>query len=263
MTAAGFTEIDPLVADKMSGEGNWTARPDAMRFNWVKGSEVGDTVQVRPYDVAHGGIRRFERVQSTVTEEVAHQLFAPVYVWYKAETDTKASSNLKYNLGIGIVNPGNREDDYSGALGEGVTNAILGVDGLTDDDFIVVSRITNYGRGATDHLYIEAASEEEAIAKYNAMNLVAINDLGAYPNGNAGIDVITGTQTFYLFRIQEAIARVQTFKAKTSTGIVELPYNKIVSDHNAPIFNLNGVQVNANSLKKGIYVKQGKKFVVR
>ena len=37
----------------------------------------------------------------------------------------------------------------------------------------------------------------------------------------------------------------------------------VVSDHNAPIYNINGVQVNPNNLQKGIYVKQGKKFIVR
>jgi len=60
------------------------------------------------------------------------------------------------------------------------------------------------------------------------------------------------------------LARVLILREKSKiTGIVELPYNKIVSDHNAPIYNLNGVQVDAKSLKKGVYVKQGKKFVVR
>jgi hypothetical protein len=34
-----------------------------------------------------------------------------------------------------------------------------------------------------------------------------------------------------------------------------------VSDHNAPIFNLTGARV--STLNKGVYVKQGKKFIVK
>ncbi len=78
LTSKGFSEIEPLVSDQMSGENNWTGRPDALRFTWIKGTNVGDTIQVRPYDVDHGGIRRFMKLQSTLTEEEAHKIFAPV-----------------------------------------------------------------------------------------------------------------------------------------------------------------------------------------
>ena len=75
------------------------------------------------------------------------------------------------------------------------------------------------------------------------------------------VGVYTGTQTFTMNRVDEAIACVKTFKAKNGTGIEEINTEKVVSDHNAPIYNMNGVQV--KNLKKGIYVKQGKKFVVK
>ena len=75
------------------------------------------------------------------------------------------------------------------------------------------------------------------------------------------IKVMKGTETFTFNRVDEAVVCVKTFKAKGGTGIETLPYNKVVSDHNAPIYNLNGVQV--KTLKKGIYIKQGKKFVVK
>ena len=158
---------------------------------------------------------------------------------------------MKFNLGIGMIQTGILGDAQDAKIT--YNNATLGVDGLTDNDFIIVNRVDNNGRGKTDDIFIEAASEEEAIQKYNAMNWAPAS----------GLSVIKGTATFQLYRIDTALARVRTFVAKNSTGIVELPYNKIVSDHNAPIFNLNGVQFNAKNLKKGIYVKQGKKFVVR
>ena len=250
LTSKGFSEIEPLVSDQMSGENNWTGRPDALRFTWIKGTNVGDTIQVRPYDVDHGGIRRFMKLQSTLTEEEAHKIFAPVYTW---STGEEATANAKFNLNIGLINVGAREDDMSGALGQGVTNAIMGVDGLTDSDYIIVNRVDNYGRGKTDYITIFADTEEEAIAQYNAENWAP----------ESGLSVIKGTETFLLYRIDTALARVRTFVLQGESGIQVLPYNQIVSDHNAPIFNLNGVQVNAKSLKKGVYVKQGKKFIVR
>ena len=78
------------------------------------------------------------------------------------------------------------------------------------------------------------------------------------------VQVKRGTETFTMNRIDMAIAKVEVYKAVLDpTGIETLPYNKVVSDHNAPIYNLNGVQVNPNALQKGIYIKQGKKFIVR
>ena len=72
-----------------------------------------------------------------------------------------------------------------------------------------------------------------------------------------------GTETFTLYRVDTALNRVLVLSPKNGTGIDNLNYNKVVSDHNAPVYNLNGVQVNPNALTKGIYVKQGKKFVVK
>jgi hypothetical protein len=72
-----------------------------------------------------------------------------------------------------------------------------------------------------------------------------------------------GTETFSLNRVDAALNRVVVLTPKNGTGIETINYNKIVSDHNAPIYNLNGVQMNPNALPKGVYIKQGKKFVVR
>ena len=75
--------------------------------------------------------------------------------------------------------------------------------------------------------------------------------------------MLKGTELFNLYRIDTAIARIDVFKAVAGDGIEEINNGMMVSDHNAPVYNLNGVQVNANSLQRGIYIKQGKKFVVR
>ncbi len=251
LAAKGFSEIEPLASTATSGENNWTGRPDAIRYNWVKGTNVGDTTKVRPYDVDHGGIRRFVKAPSTLNEETAHALFAPVYTWYSKSGDGSDIPQMKFNYGIGLIQTGVLGDEQSGKIT--YNNTTMGVDGLTDNDFIIVNRLDNYGRGKTDDIFVEAATEEEANAKFNALNWAPAS----------GLSVIKGTETFTLYRIDTALLRVRTFIAKNPTGIETLPYNQVVSDHNAPIYNLNGVQVNPNALQKGIYIKQGKKFIVR
>ena len=222
-------------------------------LNWVKGKEVGDTVWVRPYDVDHGGIRRFFFPSSKMTEENSKALFAPLYTWYSATGDGSDVAGIKINYQIGLINAGAKADE-TGAGGTNYATAVLGVDGLTDKDFIIVNRIDNYGRGKTDDIFIEAASEEEAIQQYNAKNWAPAS----------GLSVIKGTETFTMNRIDAALARVRTYVSKGgSDGIYNVTKENIVSDHNAPIYNLNGVQVNPNTLKKGIYIKQGKKFIVK
>ena len=76
------------------------------------------------------------------------------------------------------------------------------------------------------------------------------------------VQVKRGTETFSLYRIDTAIACIEIYKSTGESGIKDVT-GVVVSDHNAPIYNLNGVQVDAKSLKKGIYVKQGKKFIVQ
>ena len=48
------------------------------------------------------------------------------------------------------------------------------------------------------------------------------------------------------------------------TGIsdIEMKQN-VMEDENAPIYNLNGVRMNSSNLPKGIYVKNGRKFIVK
>ena len=248
ITGKGFTEIDVLASTSTSGETNWTGRPDALRFTWIKGTNVGDTIQVRPYDVDHGGIRRFVKAPSALTEEVAHSMFAPVYTWFTKTGDGSDMPQAKFNLGIGLIQTGILGDAQDAKIT--YNNATLGVDDLTENDYIIVNRVDNYGRGKTDYITIEAATEEDAIAKYNAENWAPAS----------GLSVIKGNETFTLYRIDTALARVRTFVSTGESGIQEVG-KAVVSDHNAPVYNLNGERVSV--LKKGVYVKQGKKFIVK
>ena len=167
------------------------------------------------------------------------------------------TTNLQVKVGIGIVFSGQVNDaenynpnsiSYSPIL---INTTTMGVDGLTDDDLIVVSKITDYGSTAVHPQFPAGTDPAAAKVEYKKMHL----------GGNSS--TCKGTETFSLNRVDAALNRVVVLTPKNGTGIETINYNKIVSDHNAPIYNLNGVQMNPNALPKGVYIKQGKKFVVR
>ncbi|MBQ9230104.1 MAG: hypothetical protein IJ190_02875 [Prevotella sp.] len=271
LTEKGFAEIDELRADNMSGENNWTAR-SRMWYGIANGTTNDDGTPGYDTHVVYGpttndeaaGIRRFLREPSTLTQEAATTIFAPVYTWYTGEADPAVAdgsdvAGLKMNYGIGLINTGCKGD---GGTSINYPNGPIGVDGLTDNDYFIVYVISDYGSSSLHPLFPEGTSVADATAAYKAMNLGDGLDASNLTPTNTNVNVLRGTETYSLYRIDTAIARIDIFKAQTS-GIKEIINGQAISDHNAPIYNLNGVQVNPNTLKKGIYVKQGKKFVVQ
>ena len=264
LTAKGFTEIEPLQSSTMSGETNWTGR-QRLWFG-IENGEVADDGSAK-YDtyVVYGpettegaeAIRRFTYPAAGMTQEFATTAFAPVYLWYTGQADPAVTdgsdvAGLKINYGIGLINTGLKGDGSSINFAEGV----VGVDGLTDNDYYIAYFINDYGTSSVHPIFPQGTSPADARAEYKAMNLgTAVHRSGAF-------SVYRGTETFTLYRIDAAITRIDIFKA-TAAGIEEINTGAVVSDHNAPIYNLNGVQVNPKSLTKGVYVKQGKKFIVR
>lgn len=297
LLAKGFVKIDDLNSATTSGESNWTARhrlyfeiatgevDDEGKPTYTRTVVYGNTEDANAVPTGSEAIQRYKFYQSGLTQEVAHSLFAPVYTWYyndgitptscdadgnPLESDSEqpkgsgtmvhgigGTTNLKIYQGIGFVHSGVQGDaenyDPAGA-GYGnirINNATMGVDGLTDDDFIMVYKMNDYGTSSVHPQYPAGTTVEAATAEYKSTNLGGL------------VEVYKGTETFNLYRVDTAITRIETYKALNSTGIESINYDKVVSNHNAPIYNLNGVQVNPNALTKGIYIKQGKKFVVR
>ena len=286
LLAKGFVAMDPLDSETTSGENNWTGR---QRLYYQienggtddEGKPTYDKYLVwGPSTVGGEPIQRYQYLQSNLNEETAHSLFAPLYLWYGTtgvdpsitkyfEEDgvtpkvdhlghTAGTTNPKMYEGIGLC--------FSGNLGDGgdfytnstmtyaaiaVNNVTLGVDGLTSNDMILVSKITDYGSTSAHPQFPLGTDPAEAKNQYLASNL-----------GDNKEIISSGLETFQLYRVQDAITRVQVLSPGTS-GIKDIVAGQVVSDHNAPIYNLNGVQVNAKSLKPGVYVKQGKKFIVR
>ena len=287
----GFSEIDVLDSETTSGESNWTAR----KRLWLgienggtddAGNPTYDTQVVYGPSSVEGAepIRRFRLPGSTLTEEKARTMFAPAYLWWNGlESTTKGADepdaagvvggtvNPKINYGIGLC--------YSGVVGDtetydpqgrGYGNILvqsvpIGVDGLTDDDYYIVYLICDYGSTSQHPIYPEGTSVKDAIAQYKASNIgTATANANQQINGaaasNGQILVLRGTDVFGLYRVDTAITKIEVFKSTGESGIQEIG-KAIVSDANAPIYNLNGERV--STLKKGVYVKQGKKFIVR
>ena len=290
LTAKGFEDKGALDAASGGGESTWTSGQRLYyRIATGETDEDGNPTWTNypVYGASEAGltpIQRYRFLQSKLTQEVAHSMFAPLYTWYYNDgvvatscdengepltSDSEqpknsgnvvhaigGSVNVQVFIGVGFVFPGVQGDaenyDPAGA-GYGnirVANATLGVDGLTDDEFIIVSKVGGYGNTANHGDYAAGTDPDAAKADWLAQ------DMGATK------EVYTGLETFQLYRIDTAISRVTVLTPKNGTGIEEIS-NKVVSDHNAPIYNLNGVMMDSNSLQKGIYIKQGKKFVVK
>ena len=259
LTGKGFTEIDPLQASNMSGENNWTARK-RLWFGIENGEVNADGTAKYDTYVVYGpaetegaeAIRRFTFPAANLNQE-ASRMFAPFYTWYTGEADPEVAdgsdvAGLKMNYGIGLINIGCKGDGSS----INYPNGIVGIEGLTDNDYYILYIVSDYGSSSAHPIYPVGTPAADARAMYKAGNL----------GDGTNVQVLRGTETFSLYRIDTAIARVDVFKA-TGDGIQEVNTGLVVSDQNAPIYNLNGVQVNPKTLTRGVYVKQGKKFIVR
>ena len=259
LTALGFAEIDPLQSATMSGENNWTAR--GRLWFGIENGETADDGSAK-YDtyVVYGAeaasevveaIRRFTLAPAALTKEAAYSMFAPVYTWYTGQADETITDGTdvggaKVNLGIGLINDGIK----GGSTSIGYANAPMGVDGLTDNDYYIVYVISDYGSSSMHPVYPQGTKPADGKALYKAENL----------GDGTNVQVLRGTELFSLYRIDTAVARIDVFKSTGESGIQEIG-KAVVSDANAPIYNLNGERVSV--LKKGVYVKQGKKFIVR
>jgi hypothetical protein len=260
----GFTEIDPLQSSDTKGETNWTGRK-RLWFGIENGEKNDDGTPKSDTYVVYGpegasecveAIRRFTLTPDKLTKEVASTMFAPVVTWYTGQANPEVADGtdvggMKMNYGIGLINDGITGGQEAGNEKINYANAPITIDGLTDNDYFIVYVISDYGSSSMHPVYPQGTTVADGKALYKAENL----------GDGTNVQVLRGTETFSLYRIDTAIARIDIFKAVGGTGIETLPYNQVVSDHNAPVYNLNGVQV--TTLKKGIYIKQGKKFIVK
>ena len=233
LLAKGFVAMDPLDSETTSGENNWTGR---QRLYYQienggtddEGKPTYDKYLVwGPSTIGGEPIQRYQYLQSNLNAETAHSLFAPLYLWYGTEGVTPSitkyyeedgvtpkvdhlghtggSTNVKMYEGIGLCFSGNLGDGGDFYTSETMTYAAiavnyvtLGVDGLTSNDMILVSKITDYGSTSAHPQFPLGTDPAEAKNQYLASNL-----------GDNKEIISSGLETFKLYRVQDAITRVQ------------------------------------------------------
>lgn len=148
--------------------------------------------------------------------------------------------NVHVFQGVGLNLEGRKGDNLDGNW---ISSLNLKINNLKATDFIMVSGYNNYGSNA---LHPVVASEEEFLARDNAPI----------------ISVVSGTTEISLYRISDVIARLQVFSPVGETNGIANVNAADKTNADAPIYNLSGMRVNKNNLQKGIYIQNGKKFVV-
>lgn len=148
--------------------------------------------------------------------------------------------NVHVFQGVGLNLEGKKSDAQDGNW---ISSLNLKINKLNATDFIMVSGYNNYGSNA---LHPVVASEEEFLASDNA----------------PVISVVSGTTEISLYRISDVIARLQVFSPVGETDGIANVNAADKTNADAPIYNLSGMRVNKNNLQKGIYIQNGKKFVV-
>jgi hypothetical protein len=105
-------------------------------------------------------------------------------------------------------------------------------------------------------------------------NFVEITKTGSYDRYDKqstchSVDIVKTDATDYtLYRFDTAINRVRIFAYKGfnpgTTGINGvIDNNSSTNDANAPVYSISGVRVNKTNLPAGIYIQNGKKFIVK
>lgn len=220
----GFEELEPLQATNMSGENNWSAR-GRMWYGIADGGTDLDGNPTYERHVVYGPdesydgaepIRRFFMKPSKLTETVAKRIFAPVYTWYTGQDDPNVTdgsdvAGLKINYGLGLINTGIKADDGNRI---NYPNGVIGIKGLSDNDYYVVYAISEYGLSSLHPLFPQGTTVANATEQYKAMNLGdGLNPINLTP-ANHNVRMFRGTETFSLYRIDKAISRIEIFKPK-------------------------------------------------
>lgn len=184
--------------------------------------------------IVYGTIPQFTKMSSTWSEAEEYPL------WGDLLFTAMPAVNLHIYKGVGFVTEGRKGDAMDGNW---IQTTGLKVKGLTDNDFIVVYSMNNYG---SNSLHPIVADLDAYLKEYNA----------------PATGVYKGTEEFTFTRISDLIARVVVYKpANGGTGINEIINS--VENADAPVYDLRGMRVNKASLKKGVYIQNGKKFVVK
>ena len=178
-------------------------------------------------------------------------MFKGLYCVGNAEGTESASPNVNVHVwrGVGLNLEGKKGDDMDGSW---INNAYFLIEGLTENDFTATYSGGNYGNGG------DKDSNHPAVKDLADLSTKVQTEVNLIENT---CTIRTGTTCIPLYRVSDAIGRIDVYSPVGSdTGIEAI--QTVKAAENAPIYNLNGVRV-ANAAQKGIYIQNGKKFVVK
>lgn len=206
---------------------------DTAKYHIVSGQEYVDPLTVQRYQL--------EATSATIDSATACSLFAPLVLPSANLSSPKVTKEAPFqiikNMGL-MIN--------TTAAGNDIPFAFRG---LRDDQYALVYKINSYGRyQGTNYVAKGAYSsfEEAAADKHGILS-----------------HVIKGNGSFNLWRYDTVITRIEIMSAKGGNPISDLRVD--LEDPNAPIYNLQGILMDCSkeSLPKGIYLQNGKKFLVK
>ena len=243
LTANGF-------AADGNASGNWA------NYGRLYGIDAATVGTEAPAKLVYNEIPQYTKLASVYDTQGDGATLPGFFCVGNAETNTESASptvNMHVWQGVGLVAEGRRGDAMDGAW---INNAYFLIEGLTENDYTATYGGGNYGNGG------DKDSNHPAVASIDELKEKVKTEINLIENT---CTIRSGIKPIGLYRISDAIGRIDVYSPKNGTGINEI-FNadqKVISDHNAPIYNLNGVRVNGNALQKGIYIMNGKKFVVK
>ena len=253
MTEAELVEAGFAADGNVSG--NWAS------YGRLFGYDETTMEQENPTKLVYGGddqstlehtpIPQYTKKSSAFADGT---MFKGLYCVGNAEGTESASPNVNVHVwrGVGLNLEGKKGDDMDGNW---INYAYFLIEGLTENDFTATYGGGNYGNGG------DKDSNHPAVKDLADLSTKVQTEVNLIENT---CTIRKGTECIPLYRISDAIGRIDVYSPVGSIvdGIEAIKDVK-TANQDAPIYNLNGVQVNPNALQKGIYIKQGKKFIGR
>lgn len=239
LQAAGFT------ADGNAG-GNFAS------YGRLYGIDETTVEAETPTKIVYNEIPQFTKKSSAFENGT---MFNGLYCIGNAEDGTTSATpqvNVHVWQGVGLNLEGRKGDAADGSW---INYAYFKIEGLTENDYTATYSCGNYGNGGDKDSNHPAVKDLATLATMVQTTYNLIENTCTIRQGTAAIP---------LYRVSDAIGRIDVYSPENPdpTGIEAVKTVVPAMSADAPIYNLSGVRV-ANANQKGIYIQNGKKFVVK
>ena len=201
---------------------------DGSIFYFGKDADGNNTGVFWDETAGEWGTQRY-KMNPDLRDEAYDKVFAPLKLWRNTEMGRLSGEqnplDLYFAIHLGLWAPYN---DYTGATYENTEE--ITIDGGYAAQFFVVEEIRYYGRNSHEPV----------------------------------VTVLKGNEGYKLYRYSSVIPRIRLFSpVGGDSGVQGVKDDSNLGNADAPIYNLSGVRMSKNSLPKGLYIQNGKKFIVK